>query len=55
MQFINNGNWHAIWKLRQNEQKWSELNKTMKLLVLSKKVTACYRRGKFNNVDTLLE
>ena len=55
MPLINNGKWPAISELCQNIiQKWSELNKTIMLLVLSKQVTVCYRRGKFNKADELL-
>ena len=55
MQLINDGNWNAISKeVTRSLQSSSELN-GMKLLVLSKQVTACYRRGNFNEARASLE
>ena len=55
MQLINDGNWDAISKeVTRSLQRSSELNE-MKLLILSKQVTACYRRGNFNQAHIFLE
>ena len=52
-QFINNGNWDAISKECQILEKKSHLRE-MQLAVLSKNVTACYRRGHFNEASAFL-
>ena len=55
MQLINDGNWDAISKeVTRSLQRLSELN-GMKLLALSKQVTACYRRENFNEARIFLE
>jgi hypothetical protein len=51
---INKGDWGAFSKECQNLQKESQL-RVMKLLVLSKQITACYRRGIYNEARILLE
>ena len=48
---INNGDWDVLLRECQSPQK----DKETKLLVLSKQVTACYRRGHFTNACSLLE
>ncbi len=53
-QLINNGNWNAISKECQVLQKTSHFCE-MQLTVLSKNVTACYRRGHFNEARTLFD
>ena len=50
---INNGNWGAISKECQILEKKSHLRE-MKLAVLSKNVTACYRRHHLNKARTML-
>jgi tetratricopeptide (TPR) repeat protein len=55
MQLLNDGNWDAISEhVTRSLQSSSELN-GMKLLVLSIQVTACYRRGSFNEAHAFLE
>ena len=53
-QLINNGDWDAFLKECQILQRKSQ-SCVMKLLVLSKQVTACYRRGSFAEARTFLE
>ena len=53
-QLINNGNWDTISEECQVLQKTSHFCETQ-LAVLSKNVTACYRRGHFNEARNLLE
>ena len=53
-QLINNGDWDAFLKQCQILQKKSQ-SCVMKLLVLSKQVTACYRRGSFAEARIFLE
>ena len=48
---INNGDWDVLLRACQSPPK----DKETKLLVLSKRVTACYRRGHFYNACSLLE
>ena len=50
---INNGDWNALSKECQNLQKQSQ--NEMKLVVLSKQVTACYRRGRFSDARSFLD
>ena len=52
-QLINNGNWNAILGECQILEKKSHLHET-KLAVLSKTITACYRRGNFKKACNLL-
>ena len=53
-QLISNGNWNAISKECEILQRKSHLPE-MKLLVLSKRVTSCYRKGNFRTARTLLD
>jgi hypothetical protein len=53
-QLINNGDWNAFSKECQILQRKSQLCET-KLLVLSKQVTASYRRGNFKKARIFLE
>ena len=50
---INNGGWNALSKECQNLLKQSQ--DEMKLLVLSKQVTACYRTGRFSDARAFLD
>ena len=52
-QLINNGNWDAISKECEILQRKSRVG-DMRLAVLSKNITACYRRGHFNEACDLL-
>jgi hypothetical protein len=55
MQLLNDGNWDAISKqVTRSLQRSSELN-GKKLLVFSIQITACYRRGSFNEARAFLE
>jgi hypothetical protein len=53
-QLINNGDWNAFLKECQILQRKSQ-SCVMKLLVLSKQVIACCRRGSFNEARAFLE
>ncbi len=53
-QLISNGNWNAISKECEILQRKSHLPE-MKLLVLSNRVTSCYRKGNFRTARTLLD
>ncbi len=52
-QLINNGNWDVISKECEVLQRKSQVCE-MKLMVLSKIITACYRRGEFQRACNLL-
>ena len=53
-QLINNGNWDVMSKECKIFQKRSQVSE-MQLAVLSKNVTACYRRGHFNVARAFLD
>jgi hypothetical protein len=48
---INNGDWDALSKECGKPQK----NEEMKLVVLSKRITACYRRGRFDEAHCFVK
>ena len=52
--FISNGDWDAILKECEGLLKKSQLRE-IKLLILSKRITASYRRGQFQRAQDLLE
>ena len=54
MPLINNGNWEAVLKETEILQKKSQLF-NMRLPVLSKQITALFRRGRVDKADNLLK
>ncbi len=52
---ISNGNWNAFLKKCESLQCKSVLRETMQLVVLYKRITACNRRGKFEEACDLIE
>jgi hypothetical protein len=53
-QLINNGDWDAFSKTCQHLEKQSD-SREVSLVVLSKRTTACYAKGKFHDASVLLE
>ena len=55
-ELVNDGKWNAISKLEGSLQKspQNQSHNEMKLVVLSKQVTACYRRGRISEARSLL-
>ena len=52
---INDGKWGAFWKVCPDLRKNSQMDTQIKLLLLSKQVTACFRRSHFSDARCLLD